>query len=141
MIPPDAERLGPPSFYRPIPQDQLPPINRMSTCQGIVISFQVLAWLAVAFRVYCRTRLVRSFGLDDGVVILALLATTASAVILVSRMALSRIWFANEPPLTVDKEPVELFGQHFGVAWRIDMSLTTGFLKVHISTIELECSD
>ncbi|KAH3917075.1 hypothetical protein HBI56_122630 [Parastagonospora nodorum] len=58
----------------PDPNEPLPPANRKGTIYGIVISFCILSWIAVLFRLWVRFKVVREPGLDDLFVLLS--ATT-----------------------------------------------------------------
>ncbi|KAK1566070.1 uncharacterized protein LY79DRAFT_529490 [Colletotrichum navitas] len=57
-----------------------PLVNKTSTILGVVISFAVLSWLCVAFRMHVRIKMVRSLGWDDFFVILSLLSITTGSV-------------------------------------------------------------
>lgn len=68
----------PPNYDVWLPQHELPVAHRVSTVYGLLITFQILVWVAVTFRLYCRTVSTRSFGWDDFFVICALVTTTVS---------------------------------------------------------------
>ncbi|KAL0930378.1 uncharacterized protein CTRU02_214453 [Colletotrichum truncatum] len=53
-----------------------PLVNKRSTILSLVISFQVISWLFVGFRLHTRARVVKSLGWDDFFVVLSLLSIT-----------------------------------------------------------------
>ncbi|TEA17190.1 hypothetical protein C8034_v000593 [Colletotrichum sidae] len=57
-----------------------PLVNEPATILGVVISFKLLTWICVAFRMYTRAVMVKALGWDDLFVVLALLSTTAGSV-------------------------------------------------------------
>ncbi|WQF85827.1 hypothetical protein CDEST_10841 [Colletotrichum destructivum] len=57
-----------------------PLVNKQSTVLGVVISFAVLSWLCVAYRIHVRAKVVQSMGWDDVFVMLSSLLTTAGSV-------------------------------------------------------------
>ncbi|KAK4235833.1 hypothetical protein C8A03DRAFT_17477 [Achaetomium macrosporum] len=64
--------------------DATPQVNKRETILGLCITFAVLAWICVAFRLFVRLRLIRSPGWDDLFVVLSLgklltLLSTSSA--------------------------------------------------------------
>ncbi|KAH8883058.1 hypothetical protein GQ53DRAFT_831013 [Thozetella sp. PMI_491] len=68
------------NFGEPIPW-----VNHPSVLRGFTLAFWVLSWLAVSFRLYVRTRVVRSAGWDDLFVFLYLICgTIGSAALIVS---------------------------------------------------------
>ncbi|GJD00506.1 hypothetical protein ColKHC_09331 [Colletotrichum higginsianum] len=48
-----------------------PLVNKQSTVLGVVISFAVLSWLCVAYRIHVRAKVVQSMGWDDVFVMLS----------------------------------------------------------------------
>ncbi|KAF2141498.1 uncharacterized protein K452DRAFT_40256 [Aplosporella prunicola CBS 121167] len=52
------------------------PMNDPATLLGFIITFQVIAWLAVLFRLYARFKLAHSPGWDDVWVVLACISVT-----------------------------------------------------------------
>ncbi|KAL1641285.1 hypothetical protein SLS58_006187 [Diplodia intermedia] len=52
--------------------EYVPLINKKETVLAISISFQIVAWVAVLFRLYARFKLTRASGWDDLIVVLAL---------------------------------------------------------------------
>ncbi len=72
----------PPWFYQPIPQHELPVSHREVTIHGTVITFQILAYLAVAVRIYYRCfTTTHAFGWDDVFVICSLFTTTINTIL------------------------------------------------------------
>ncbi|CCF41700.1 hypothetical protein CH063_11903 [Colletotrichum higginsianum] len=57
-----------------------PLVNKQSTVLGVVISFAVLSWVCVAYRIHVRAKVVQSMGWDDVFVMLSSLLTTAGSV-------------------------------------------------------------
>ncbi|TID06080.1 hypothetical protein CH35J_000277 [Colletotrichum higginsianum] len=57
-----------------------PLVNKQSTVLGVVISFTVLSWVCVAYRIHVRAKVVQSMGWDDVFVMLSSLLTTAGSV-------------------------------------------------------------
>ncbi|OJD36364.1 uncharacterized protein BKCO1_12000177 [Diplodia corticola] len=54
----------------------VPIINRKETILAVSISFQIVAWAAVLFRLYARIKLTRASGWDDLIVVLAVVSAT-----------------------------------------------------------------
>ncbi|KAL2205543.1 hypothetical protein CC79DRAFT_1371353 [Sarocladium strictum] len=72
-VPPAGGPAGPP----PPSIDDLPPeyVNASNAARivGVVGFFHVLAFIFVALRIWVRTKMVRAFGIDDGLIIVAAL--------------------------------------------------------------------
>ncbi|EKG17225.1 hypothetical protein MPH_05560 [Macrophomina phaseolina MS6] len=62
------------------PEQNIPPINRKNTILAVSIIFQVLAWVAVFFRLYARVKLTRAASWDDLLVVLAAVSVTTGTV-------------------------------------------------------------
>ncbi|KAF2035620.1 hypothetical protein EK21DRAFT_54601 [Setomelanomma holmii] len=62
----------------PDPNEPLPVANRRETIYGLTISFLILSWFAVLFRLWVRVRIVRDPGWDDMFVLLAAVSNTAA---------------------------------------------------------------
>ncbi|KAH8671058.1 hypothetical protein BX600DRAFT_509764 [Xylariales sp. PMI_506] len=60
--------------------DPTPAVNNPSTLLGFVISFLIISWICVTFRLYVRFKVVRSPGWDDLFVALYLATTTVGCV-------------------------------------------------------------
>ncbi|KAK3368024.1 hypothetical protein B0H63DRAFT_442776 [Podospora didyma] len=63
-------------------QEPMPNINRRETIFGLIISFMVLSYLCVAFRLWTRFAIVKSAGWDDLFVVLSLMSITPGMVTL-----------------------------------------------------------
>ncbi|KAH7303517.1 hypothetical protein B0I35DRAFT_383799 [Stachybotrys elegans] len=63
------------NFDEPVPIS-----NNPTVLQGLVITFLLLSWICVSFRLFVRWRIVESLGLDDAFVLLYLLCGTAGSV-------------------------------------------------------------
>ncbi|KAK4225308.1 hypothetical protein QBC38DRAFT_483387 [Podospora fimiseda] len=58
--------------------DPVPDINKPERMIGLCISFGVMAWLCVAFRLFTRFKIVKAAGLDDLFVVLSAITMTAA---------------------------------------------------------------
>jgi hypothetical protein len=71
----DAPPAGGPAGPPPPSIDDLPPeyVNASNAARivGVVGFFHVLAFIFVALRIWVRTKMVRAFGIDDGLIIVA----------------------------------------------------------------------
>ncbi|KAK1838709.1 hypothetical protein CCHR01_18667 [Colletotrichum chrysophilum] len=57
-----------------------PLVNEKGTILGVAITFEVVAWICVAFRMYTRGMVVKALGWDDLFVVLSLLTTTTGTI-------------------------------------------------------------
>ncbi|KAH8170189.1 integral membrane protein [Sarocladium implicatum] len=84
---PSAGGPAPPPGPPPPSIDDYPPeyinANNSARIVGIVGFFHVLAFTFVALRIYVRLKLVRAFGVDDGLIIVAVLLALGSWVCLI----------------------------------------------------------
>ncbi|KAK2031362.1 hypothetical protein LX32DRAFT_671741 [Colletotrichum zoysiae] len=104
-----------------------PLVNKQSTILGVVISFATLSWICVAFRMYVRTKMVRSLGWDDFFVVLSLLSiTTGSVGICVStKFGLGRHIY------TLSAYEVQAYLRTFYVA-NGSYQMSTAFIKISL---------
>ncbi|GME26181.1 Integral membrane protein [Neofusicoccum parvum] len=56
--------------------ETVPLINRRETVLALTITFQIVAWIAVIFRLYARFKLTRAGGWDDLLVVLAAMSVS-----------------------------------------------------------------
>lgn len=66
--------------HPPDPNAPLPLANHKSTMFGVTITFHVLSWIFVGFRLHTRLRILRRPGLDDAFVVVAALFNLASLI-------------------------------------------------------------
>ncbi|KAF2451514.1 hypothetical protein P171DRAFT_426024 [Karstenula rhodostoma CBS 690.94] len=64
----------------PDPSDPVPIYNKPSIIYGATLPFHILAWFAVALRVYTRLRIVRAPGWDDSLIIISVLFNLVSLI-------------------------------------------------------------
>jgi hypothetical protein len=83
--------------HKPDPNEPLPVSNRPETIIGAIIPFLVLSWLAIALRIWVRSRVMRDLGWDDFFVILAGCSNTAASALVI---ACAYHYQALEPLLT-----------------------------------------
>ncbi|KAH7084880.1 hypothetical protein BKA63DRAFT_4610 [Paraphoma chrysanthemicola] len=63
----------------PDPNEPLPTANRRETMYGTTLSFLIVSWMAVLFRLWVRLKIVREPGWDDLFVVLAAMCNTAAS--------------------------------------------------------------
>ncbi|CAN9250803.1 unnamed protein product [Alternaria alternata] len=66
----------------PDPDEPLPLANRKATMFGTTLTFLIVAWCAVIFRLWVRIKIVKEVGWDDGFVLLAQSLNTAATVVM-----------------------------------------------------------
>ncbi|KAH9876232.1 hypothetical protein J1614_004111 [Plenodomus biglobosus] len=64
----------------PDPNEPLPLANRIGTIYGTTVTFLVISWMAVLFRLWVRFRVLREPGLDDAFVVAAAICNTAATI-------------------------------------------------------------
>ncbi|KAF2849048.1 hypothetical protein T440DRAFT_453542 [Plenodomus tracheiphilus IPT5] len=64
----------------PDPNEPQPLSNRSETIYGTTLTFLIISWIAVVFRLWVRFRVVREPGLDDAFVVAAAICNTAATV-------------------------------------------------------------
>ncbi|KAI4696592.1 uncharacterized protein J4E88_000769 [Alternaria novae-zelandiae] len=69
-------------LHAPDPDEELPLSNRRATMFGTTLTFLIIAWFAVFFRLYVRIRVVKELGWDDAFVFLAQSLNTAATVVM-----------------------------------------------------------
>jgi hypothetical protein len=66
----------PSSNVDPVLQNEMAvPGDRSLSARAVAGSFGILAWISVSLRCYVRLKLVKSFGWDDGLMVVALVST------------------------------------------------------------------
>ncbi|KAH8730295.1 hypothetical protein GQ44DRAFT_607487 [Phaeosphaeriaceae sp. PMI808] len=64
----------------PDPNEPLPLANQKRTIVGIVLTFLIVSWIAVLFRLWVRIKVVRNPGLDDVFVVLSAVCNIAGTI-------------------------------------------------------------
>ncbi|KAB2576867.1 hypothetical protein BFW01_g7897 [Lasiodiplodia theobromae] len=62
--------------YESTTTETVPIVNRKETVLAVSIVFQIVAWVAVLFRLYARVKITRAAGWDDLMVVLAAISVT-----------------------------------------------------------------
>lgn len=60
--------------------ERMPDINKPERINGLCISFGIMAWLCVAFRLFTRFKVVKAPGWDDVFVVLSALTMTVALI-------------------------------------------------------------
>ncbi|KAG9190526.1 hypothetical protein G6011_08614 [Alternaria panax] len=69
-------------LHAPDPDEPLPLSNRSATMFGTTLTFLIVAWCAVIFRLWVRIKIVKEVGWDDGFVLLAQFLNTAATIVM-----------------------------------------------------------
>ncbi len=76
-----SEPQWPPYFYEYIPTDRLPVGHRPVTILSLFVTFQLLSWTAVIFRLYCAGAAARGYGWDDLFVVLSAICSLTTTIL------------------------------------------------------------
>ncbi|KAF2625596.1 hypothetical protein BU25DRAFT_473709 [Macroventuria anomochaeta] len=111
----------------PDPYEPLPISNRKETVYGSTIPFLVATWIAVAFRLWVRFRVVREPGWDDLLVLLAAVLNTAATI----TVCLSIQYGFGQHMLYIDTDKIETYLLTFYIEHNIYLT-ETAIIKVSL---------
>ncbi|KAM7216783.1 hypothetical protein V8F06_007893 [Rhypophila decipiens] len=107
--------------------EPVPAFNRRETILGLCISFLIVSWVCVGFRLYARFHVIKSPGWDDLFVVLSLITMTIGKI----AVALATNHGMGQHIILLSKTQIATYQQTFYVA-NATYSMSTALIKISL---------